>query len=287
MSSYISGLLGGAGAGALTGGAIGGPLGAGIGAGAGGLLGLFGGYSSSKREKENKKAQKDYMKKYGKEKVTQVPMLPKNVQKLYDKYIKLSGKELKNLTPLNKIPLPSQSPMAKKVGGVLSDLISPDSKAYQKFKAPYMREFQRDILPGVATRHSLEGLAGSGAKDIEQTAAGQDLSTNLATLKTNLMTSALGPALNYASMPYQEQLGLRGQTAGLAQNLMGMNTMHTQFQPGITPQYQSPQPGFMGNLAQSAAGGLGEYGAKYGLEKLFASLGKSGSAPQSKTFNLA
>ena len=223
---------------------------------AGGIIGGLGYNKYKKEQSKDKKSMKAYekqMKGLSKGKEIKIDAMSKEGKKLYKQMLKQSSKDYKKLTPLHKLQLPSQSPMAKQAGGVLQDLLSPSSKAYEQFKKPYMQEFSRDVLPGIATQSALQGLSGSGARDIEQTGAGQDLAMKLAQLKTGLMTSAIGPALDYAQMPFNEQMSLRNAATNQGNSLLQMHPYHTMYQQPITPGAPAQGQGMMQQLLPFAA----------------------------------
>ena len=87
-----------------------------------------------------------------------------------------------------------------------------------QFEAPLMRQFNEQIIPGLAERFSAAGSGAQRSSAFQQAlgAAGADLTERLGSLRGQLQLGALSPALQYASAPasqLQELLGL--QTQGL------------------------------------------------------------------------
>lgn len=94
-------------------------------------------------------------------------------------------------------------------------LLSPDSKAYEAQKAPMMREFQEQIMPGIAERFA--GVGGMSSSGFNQTAAqaGSSLEERLAALRSGLqMQGAQGLAgvsqqqAGLSALPYEMQMQL-------------------------------------------------------------------------------
>ena len=119
----------------------------------------------------------------------------------------------------------------------LQQLFNPQS--YERLEKPAMRQFQEQIVPGIAERFSAmgSGSKGSSAMRNELGRAGVDLATNLASLRQQGMMGALPQALGLQQFPIQAQLGLFGQ--GVGTNLAGV-----------------PYQGMLGPLLQ----GLGQAG---------------------------
>lgn len=142
----------------------------------------------------------------------------------------------------------------------LQEILGGDEEAFSKFEAPYLRQFERDIIPRIAERFGgslgSHGALNSGALNQALAAAGTDLQTNLAALRGGMQQQALS------------QL----------QGLMG-----TGLQQQFTPAYRPPTPGFLGALAPGLGAGLAAYGipALAGLGGMPGRLGTSGVRPPS------
>lgn len=125
--------------------------------------------------------------------------------------------------------------------GRLQELLGGDDEAFSKFEAPFLRQFEREILPGIAERFGgsagSHGALSSGGLNQALAQAGTDLSTNLASLRGGLQQQALS-----------QLQGLSG----------------TAFQPSFAPAYRPPTGGFLG----SALSGLGQLGTAYGARSL-------------------
>jgi len=126
----------------------------------------------------------------------------------------------------------------------LNSLFSNDPQAFRDYEAPAMRQFNEQILPGIAERFTGMGAGSQNSSAFQQqaTAAGSRLSENLAAQRANL----------------------RGQ---------GINQMQGFGQMGLTPQfeniYMQGQPG----LLQGLSGGLGQGFGQMGVMQLMRSMG--------------
>lgn len=125
------------------------------------------------------------------------------------------------------------------------ELLSGNSESYDKFAAPYMRQFNEQIVPGLSERFAGAGALSSSGFQNALGQAGAGLSENLASLRE----------------------GLRGQAAtqsmGGLQNLLGMETQA----------FLPKQLGFLKQLLLGLSGGVGQgigsIGGGFGLQKLF------------------
>jgi hypothetical protein len=128
----------------------------------------------------------------------------------------------------------------------LQNLLSGSPESFQNFEAPYLQNFQQNIVPGIAERFAGGlGYGGTGAGALSSSAlnnslaqAGRSLQGDLAGLRSGLQMQALPQALGYAQQPYSNQLG------GL-----GVRSFENTYQPGNI--------GFLGQGLQGALGGLG------------------------------
>jgi hypothetical protein len=110
------------------------------------------------------------------------------------------------------------------------ELLSGNSESYDKFAAPYLRQFNEQIVPGIAERFAgVGGLSSSGFQNaLGQAGAG--LSENLASLREGLRGNAAS------------------QSIGSLQNLLGMQTQ------AFVPK----QMGFLKQLLLGLGGGIGQ-----------------------------
>jgi hypothetical protein len=99
----------------------------------------------------------------------------------------------------------TQNPLYQSATGNLQDLLSNNPDAYERFKAPAMSEFEREIAPGIAQRFANEGgIRSSGFQNALADAGGQ-LGLRLGSLRAQLQQSALDRALGYANAPVENQ----------------------------------------------------------------------------------
>lgn len=112
----------------------------------------------------------------------------------------------------------------------INQILSNDPEAMRAFEAPYMRQFQQDIVPAISERFAGMGTGGtlsSSGLDQSLGQAGRELSENLASLRANLKQNALG-------------------------SLQGLTSQA--MRPTFETVYHQPQAGYLGGLL----GGLGQ-----------------------------
>lgn len=97
-----------------------------------------------------------------------------------------------------------------------SDLLGGGGDAYSAFSAPYMREFQEQIVPGLAEQFAGVGALSSSAFPQALSQAGAGLQEKLAALRGNLqMQGAQGLMSGYQGL---SQLGLGAKPFGYGMN---------------------------------------------------------------------
>ena len=152
-----------------------------------------------------------------------------------------------------------QSPLFQQGSGFLQQLLSGSPESTQAFEAPAMRQFNEQIIPGIAERFSGLG-AGSQSSSAFQQALGQagaGLSENLQALRSGLQLQGAQQGLQYAQQPISNYQGLAG---------LGLGTQ--------TKGYMPKQMSFIQQLLTALAGGGGQalgtlgggaFGKKLGL----------------------
>jgi hypothetical protein len=116
-----------------------------------------------------------------------------------------------------------QNPLFQQGSNYLQQLLSGSPESTQAFEAPAMRQFNEQIIPGIAERFSGMG-AGSQSSSAFQQALGQagaGLSERLQALRSGLQTQAVDQSLSYAQQPISNysnlaNLGLGTQSFGYA-----------------------------------------------------------------------
>ena len=213
-------------------------------------------------EKREYQAQKKLFqkahKKYGGEKFKQYPSQTKEQRGLLD-YLSKYGRGETGLQGALK-----EAPLYKAGESALLDLFKTTPEAYEQFKAPMMKEFERDIIPKLVAQG--RGAGGSALQgSLTQAASG--LGERLGTLREQLRQSAIGQALGYAQQPVSNQMSAAGMALGTdpfvniyrPPTIPGMTQSPSIAIPQRPPaQVQVPKsPGFMGNLLQSLAPAAG------------------------------
>ena len=121
----------------------------------------------------------------------------------------------------------------------LMGFLDPNSEQYKNFEAPYMQEFQQQTIPGLAERFA--GLGGGMGGGLSSSgfgqalgAAGSNLQTQLAQMKSNMQRQAAG-----------DIFGQYNQMSGQG---LGTRAFENQYQPGNT--------GLVGQAVSGLAGGI-------------------------------
>lgn len=215
---------------------------------------------------EQKKLFGKAFKKYGGEKFMQKPALNKEQQNLLD-YLSKYGRGRTDLRGALK-----EAPLYKAGEKTLLDLFKTTPSAYEDFKRPIMKEFQRDILPMISARSP-----GGSALQNALSGAASDLGERLGTLRAQLRQQGISQALGYAQQPIANQLSAAGTALGTDPFI---NIYRPPTIPGMpaSPAIAIPQrppaavqipptppaPGFFGNLTNALGPALG-VGAGYAL----------------------
>jgi len=126
------------------------------------------------------------------------------------------------------------NPLYQSGSSYLQQMLSNDPNAYAQFNAPYMQQFQQQVIPGLSERFAGMGTGAGGLnssgfnQSIAQ--AGSGLQSTLASLREQLRGQASQQALGYAQQPYSNTLaglGLRpheniykAPTEGVGQSLL-------------------------------------------------------------------
>lgn len=184
---------------------------------------------------------------------------------------------------------PMQPNQTEQLGqNFLQRIMNPSPEATQEFEAPYMRQFNEQIVPGLAERFTSLGAQDSSAFRQALGAAGADLMERLAALRGNLGLQGSSIGLGYSQLPMTRQ----GQQQQYAQNLLGSSLVPQQMQTdydryaqqrqlaqrgqvlgtsafnymniapqprqpsGISGMFQGALPGLIGGAAQAGLGAL-------------------------------
>jgi hypothetical protein len=129
----------------------------------------------------------------------------------------------------------------------LSNLFN-DPDFFRSFEAPLMRQYEEEIIPGLANRFASMGSGGStGSTAFRNQLAreGSNLSTNIAALRGGMQQQGVNQSLQYAQQPFQNLMSMYGQALG---------------QP-VNNQYQPPSAGMGALAAPFAQGAAAYYGA--------------------------
>lgn len=138
----------------------------------------------------------------------------------------------------------NQNPQFQQGQEYLNGLFN-DPEFFNKFEAPIKRQYEEDVIPGLANRFAAQGSGGSlGSTGFRNQLAreGSNLSTNLAALRGGMQQQGVNQSLQYAQQPIN--------------NIMQM------LQSALTPYqntYQGPSTGPWSGIAAQGVGALGQY----------------------------
>jgi len=153
----------------------------------------------------------------------------------------------------------SKNPTFQAGQNFLTDMLNPSSEAYSKFEAPYLRNFQERIVPGIAERFSAYDAQNSSAFGQSLGQAGAGLQEQLASMRTQGMMNASQGALNYGLAPSNLANSMVGQALGT---------------PAYAYQNIQGQPGW----GQGLMGGLGQGLGSVAGAAIGSALGPMGTA---------
>jgi len=136
----------------------------------------------------------------------------------------------------------------------LQNLLSGGPNAYSEFNAPYLQQFQQQIVPGLSERFAGMGTGAGGlsSSGFNQTIAqaGTGLQAQLAQLRNQLALQAAPQALQYSQQPFSNNL-----------NALGVRAFENAYKPG--------NKGIFNTIGSEGGQGIGA-----GLQGLFSSLGQ-------------
>lgn len=143
------------------------------------------------------------------------------------KYETLSHEQkslLKDLLKHPHVSLPkiTKDPSYQSGQTYLQSILSQDPEMMKQFEAPYMRQFQEEIIPQLAERFSGMGAQNSSAFQQSLGQAGAGLTERLAALRSGLGLNAAQQALGYAQLPFQQ--AYQGQALDLSRTQLGLGT---------------------------------------------------------------
>lgn len=139
----------------------------------------------------------------------------------------------------------NQNPQYQQGQEYLNGLFN-DPQFFNKFEAPIKRQYEEEVIPGLANRFAAQGSGGSlGSTGFRNQLAreGSNLSTNIAALRGGMQQQGVNQSLQYAQQPIN--------------NIMQM------LQSALTPYqntYQGPSTGpYSGIASQGTAAALNYY----------------------------
>lgn len=133
------------------------------------------------------------------------------------------------------------SPMFQQGQSYLSSLLSQDPEMMKRFEAPYMRQFNEEIVPGLAERFSSLGARNSSGFNQAMGQQAGSLAERLASMRANLGMNASQIGFGYSQLPFSQNMQM-GQ--------LGLGTSPWGYQ--ALPGQEGALHGLMGGLGQAA-----------------------------------
>jgi len=147
----------------------------------------------------------------------------------------------------------------------LTQLLEGGEGAYDAFEAPMMRQYEEQVIPGLAERFSGLNAQSSSAFGQALGQAGAGLTENLASLRENIRSQALGQLTNLGQLG----LGQRFENLGIARDPGLLGAMAPGIGKGIgegitgyLPQIGSAVGTAFGPIGSAVGGGLGAIASK-------------------------
>ncbi len=142
-----------------------------------------------------------------------------------------------------------------------------DPQFFQNIEAPAMRQFNEEIVPGLANRFASMGSGGSTGSTAFRNQLGREgsnLATNLAANRTGLQQQGVNQGLQYGQQPINNIMQMLQQALQPTQNT-----------------YQGPSQGFFGGLAAPFASGAANIWGQQAGQQAGMQNGQQGFAGQS------
>jgi hypothetical protein len=159
----------------------------------------------------------------------------------------------------------TRQPLYKQSQNYISQLLTPGSEAQRAFEAPAMRQFNEQIVPGIAERFSGLGAQSSSAFGQTMGQAGSSLSERLASMRQSLAMGALPQAFSMAQAPSQQNFNY----AQLAMGHPAFGYMQRAPEPQEAPGIGQQATGALAGGIGTGLGAFGGMGIFSGLSKLF------------------
>lgn len=156
------------------------------------------------------------------------------------------------------------NPLYQQGSNYLQQMLSNDPAAMAAFEAPYMRNFNEQIAPGLAERFAGMGTGGSGLSSSglnnSLAQAAITLQERLAALRSGMQMNAAQQGLSYAQQPYSNMF-----------NAANVNTFENQYVPG--------QEGMWKPIVTGAAGAAAGPLAAFGTQQLINQFSPNQASP--------
>ena len=111
------------------------------------------------------------------------------------------------------------------------DILSNKPEAFQAFEAPYKRQFEEQVIPGIAEQFAGQGAMSSSAFPLAAAQAGKGLTEDLASMRAGLQQNAASSLLG--TLQGLSSLGLGAQPYGYLQKQQKAPSFLSQFGSGL------------------------------------------------------
>lgn len=161
----------------------------------------------------------------------------------YEAFSTFNPQQQQAFTQLMQMLQGGGSPLFQSGQNVLQRYLTGGPEAYEQFKAPLMRQYREQIIPGIAERFGGMGAQKSSAFQQALSGSAADLTERLGSLRGQLQMQALPQALQYEQAPIQNIL-----------QMLGINTQG--LVPKQPPWWQQALTGLAGGVGQGIGAGL-------------------------------
>lgn len=171
--------------------------------------------------------------------------------------------------PERQLPMMEDQPLYQQGSGYLQSILSQDPEMMKQFEAPAMRQFNEEIVPGIAERFSGAGARSSSAFNQAMGQAGSGLAERIAAMRAQLGLGAAGQALNYAQMPFAQNM---------ARLSLGLGT------PAFGYQATGGTPGMGSGISNALLQGGGSAMGMMGMMSALGGMGGGGAPVRSASW---
>jgi len=116
----------------------------------------------------------------------------------------------------------NQNPLYKQATNLLSQYLNPSQEMMKQMQAPFMRQFNEQVAPGIAQQYANAGLSNSTSFQNAMANAGSSLEERLNLQYMQAQQDALSKGLQYAQAPFQQRMDFNRQALAQQPNNYAM-----------------------------------------------------------------